>query len=51
MRELKQARALATRSRIVGEAARHFALKGYHDVYDAVPRRVSEEEKEMRWVN
>jgi TetR/AcrR family transcriptional regulator, transcriptional repressor for nem operon len=31
MRELKQARALATRSRIVGEAARHFALKGYHD--------------------
>jgi len=31
MRELKQERALATRSRIVGEAARHFALKGYHD--------------------
>ena len=31
MRELKQARALATRSKIVKEAARHFALKGYHD--------------------
>jgi TetR/AcrR family transcriptional regulator, transcriptional repressor for nem operon len=31
MRELKQARALETRRRIVGEAARHFALKGYHD--------------------
>lgn len=31
MREIKQARALATRSRIVGEAARLFALKGYHD--------------------
>jgi len=100
MREPKQERALATRSRIVGEAARHFALKGYHDtklgeifsgaevttgaffhhfaskedlgfavinshmdlafgygrafrdeVYDCVPRRVTEEEKEMRWVN
>lgn len=31
MREPKQARALETRRRIVGEAARHFALKGYHD--------------------
>jgi TetR/AcrR family transcriptional repressor of nem operon len=31
VRELKQSRALATRSKIVGEAARHFALKGYHD--------------------
>lgn len=31
MKAVKQARALATRERIVGEAARLFALKGYHD--------------------
>ena len=38
MRELKEARALATKSRIVGEVAPHFALKGYHDTkLDEVP--------------
>jgi TetR/AcrR family transcriptional repressor of nem operon len=31
MKAVKQARALATRERIVGAAARLFALKGYHD--------------------
>jgi TetR/AcrR family transcriptional regulator, transcriptional repressor for nem operon len=31
MRTLKQPRALATRDRILAEAARLFALKGYHD--------------------
>src|ERR1700738_1828713 len=31
MRTLKQPRALATRNRLVGAAARLFALKGYHD--------------------
>jgi TetR/AcrR family transcriptional repressor of nem operon len=31
MRTLKQPRALATRERILAEAARLFALKGYHD--------------------
>ena len=31
MRELKQSRAVATRDRIIAEAARLFALKGYHD--------------------
>jgi TetR/AcrR family transcriptional repressor of nem operon len=31
MRDIKQPRALATRERIVGAAARLFALKGYHD--------------------
>jgi TetR/AcrR family transcriptional repressor of nem operon len=31
MRTIKQPRALATRERIVKEAARLFALKGYHD--------------------
>lgn len=31
MREVKQPRALATREKIVHEAARLFALKGYHD--------------------
>lgn len=31
MRELKQRRALETRERIIREAARLFALKGYHD--------------------
>jgi TetR/AcrR family transcriptional repressor of nem operon len=31
MRELKQPRALATRDKVVGEAGRLFALKGYHD--------------------
>ncbi len=31
MREIKQSRALATRKRIVREAARLFSLKGYHD--------------------
>src|SRR5258708_2451174 len=31
MRTLKQPRALATRNRLVGAAAKLFALKGYHD--------------------
>ncbi len=31
MRELKQPRAVATRDKVVGEAGRLFALKGYHD--------------------
>jgi TetR/AcrR family transcriptional repressor of nem operon len=31
VRELKQPRAIATRESIIGEAARLFALKGYHD--------------------
>lgn len=31
MRELKQSRAVATRNQIIDEAARLFALKGYHD--------------------
>lgn len=31
MRELKQSRAVATRDNIIKEAARLFALKGYHD--------------------
>src|SRR5271163_1814244 len=31
MRAVKQPRALATREKILGEAARLFALKGYHD--------------------
>lgn len=31
MRDVKQPRALATRERIISEAARLFALKGYHD--------------------
>ena len=31
MRELKQPRALATREKLVGEAGRLFAIKGYHD--------------------
>ena len=31
MRELKQSRAIATRGSIISEAARLFALKGYHD--------------------
>ena len=31
MRDVKQPRALATRARIIREAARLFALKGYHD--------------------
>lgn len=31
MRELKQPRAVATRDKLVGEAGRLFALKGYHD--------------------
>ncbi len=31
MRELKQSRAVTTRNQIVDEAARLFALKGYHD--------------------
>ncbi len=31
MREIKQPRALATRRRIIREASRLFALKGYHD--------------------
>src|SRR5262245_26815134 len=31
MKDVKQPRALATREQILGEAARLFALKGYHD--------------------
>jgi AcrR family transcriptional regulator len=31
MRTVKQPRALTTRDRILAEAARLFALKGYHD--------------------
>src|SRR5713226_3151223 len=31
MRTLKQPRALATRNRLVGAAAKLFAVKGYHD--------------------
>ena len=31
MRELKQPRAKVTRDKVVGEAGRLFALKGYHD--------------------
>jgi TetR/AcrR family transcriptional repressor of nem operon len=31
MKDVKQSRALATRDRILAEAARLFALKGYHD--------------------
>jgi len=31
MRELKQPRARVTQDKIVGEAGRLFALKGYHD--------------------
>lgn len=31
MRDIKQPRALATREKIIGAAARLFALKGYHD--------------------
>src|SRR5262245_45445807 len=31
MRELKQPRAVATRDKVVAEAGRLFALKGYHD--------------------